>query len=207
VRGKSKHWKWVYFLLYAWSTLPYSGCVITLGWTSSSKANEKLHVNSDRCSFLTDPHGHGGSLHKQVSTEIKPSSIRCNKTRVCNVGSCRWLQTFRRNVLPPLSGPMHVLFMLILFISMGWDCVSELRPPAGLLLSSRWAWRATVELYWQEKTKEYGKEPCPSATLSTTNPTWTDPGSHPGLRDEKPATESWRCLSTLNVEAVYFSRS
>jgi hypothetical protein len=23
---------------------------------------------------------------------------------------------------------------------------------------------------------------CPSATLSTTNPTWTDPGSNPGLR-------------------------
>jgi hypothetical protein len=29
---------------------------------------------------------------------------------------------------------------------------------------------------------------CPSATLSTTNPTWTDPGSNPGLRDEIPAT-------------------
>jgi hypothetical protein len=28
---------------------------------------------------------------------------------------------------------------------------------------------------------------CPSATLSTTNPTWTDPGSNPGLRDERPA--------------------
>jgi hypothetical protein len=28
----------------------------------------------------------------------------------------------------------------------------------------------------------------PSATLSTTNPIWTDPGSNPGLRDERPAT-------------------
>jgi hypothetical protein len=28
---------------------------------------------------------------------------------------------------------------------------------------------------------------CPSATLSTTNPTWTDPGSNPGLRGERPA--------------------
>jgi hypothetical protein len=26
------------------------------------------------------------------------------------------------------------------------------------------------------------------ATLSTTNPTWTDPGSNPGLRGERPAT-------------------
>jgi hypothetical protein len=29
---------------------------------------------------------------------------------------------------------------------------------------------------------------CPSATLSTTNPTRPDPGSNPGLRGEKPAT-------------------
>jgi hypothetical protein len=27
-----------------------------------------------------------------------------------------------------------------------------------------------------------------SATLSTTNPTWIDPGSNPGLRGERPAT-------------------
>ena len=29
---------------------------------------------------------------------------------------------------------------------------------------------------------------CPSATLSTTNPTWTRPGLNPGLRGERPAT-------------------
>ena len=29
---------------------------------------------------------------------------------------------------------------------------------------------------------------CPSETLSTTNPTWTDPESKPGLRGERPAT-------------------
>jgi hypothetical protein len=29
---------------------------------------------------------------------------------------------------------------------------------------------------------------CPSATLSTTNPTWTDRGSNPGLRGERPAS-------------------
>jgi hypothetical protein len=31
-------------------------------------------------------------------------------------------------------------------------------------------------------------EKLPSATLSTTNPTWIDPGSNPGLRGERPAT-------------------
>jgi hypothetical protein len=29
---------------------------------------------------------------------------------------------------------------------------------------------------------------CPSATLSTTNPTWTDPGSNTGLRGGRSAT-------------------
>jgi hypothetical protein len=29
---------------------------------------------------------------------------------------------------------------------------------------------------------------CPSATLSTINPTWTDPVSNSGLRGERPAT-------------------
>jgi hypothetical protein len=32
------------------------------------------------------------------------------------------------------------------------------------------------------------RKPCPSATLSTTNPTRTDPGSNPGLRRDRPAT-------------------
>jgi hypothetical protein len=29
---------------------------------------------------------------------------------------------------------------------------------------------------------------CSTATLSTTNLTWTEPGSKPGLRGERPAT-------------------
>jgi hypothetical protein len=32
------------------------------------------------------------------------------------------------------------------------------------------------------------RKTCPSATLSTTNLTWIDLGSNPGLRGERPAT-------------------
>jgi hypothetical protein len=32
------------------------------------------------------------------------------------------------------------------------------------------------------------RKTCPSATLSTTNPTWTDPVSNPGLRSGRPAS-------------------
>jgi hypothetical protein len=40
---------------------------------------------------------------------------------------------------------------------------------------------------WQGKSK-YSEKTCPSATLSTTKPTWPDPGSNPGRRGEKLAT-------------------
>jgi hypothetical protein len=40
---------------------------------------------------------------------------------------------------------------------------------------------------WQGKPK-YSKKTCPSATLSTTNPTLPDPGSNPGRRGGKSAT-------------------
>jgi hypothetical protein len=44
---------------------------------------------------------------------------------------------------------------------------------------------------WNEIDREKPttrRKTCPSATLSTTNFTWTDPGSNPGLRGERPAT-------------------
>jgi hypothetical protein len=49
-----------------------------------------------------------------------------------------------------------------------------------------------MEHRWNEidrgKPKYYGEKTCPSATLSTTNPTWTDPASNPGLHGERPET-------------------
>jgi hypothetical protein len=40
---------------------------------------------------------------------------------------------------------------------------------------------------WQGNPK-YSEKTCPSATLSTTNRIWPDPGSNPGRRGGKPAT-------------------
>jgi hypothetical protein len=40
---------------------------------------------------------------------------------------------------------------------------------------------------WLGKPK-YSEKTCPGATLSTTNPTLPDPGSNPGRRSGKPAT-------------------
>ena len=39
----------------------------------------------------------------------------------------------------------------------------------------------------RENRSNRGKT-CPTATLSTTNPNWIEPGSNPGLRGERPVT-------------------
>jgi hypothetical protein len=48
------------------------------------------------------------------------------------------------------------------------------------------------------------RKTCPTATLSTTNPTWTDPGSNPGLRCERPATNRQR-RGTASFEIEFFT--
>jgi hypothetical protein len=50
-----------------------------------------------------------------------------------------------------------------------------------------WLWSNRWNVNWQGKPK-YLEKTCPSATLSTTNPTWPDLGSNPGRRGGKPAS-------------------
>jgi hypothetical protein len=52
-----------------------------------------------------------------------------------------------------------------------------------------------------EKRSTRGK-PGPSATLSTTNPTWTDPGSNPGLRGGRPAANRLNHSTAVSVALV-----
>jgi hypothetical protein len=40
--------------------------------------------------------------------------------------------------------------------------------------------------------------------LSTTNPTWTDPGSNPGLRGERPATNRLSHATALEHELIKY---
>jgi hypothetical protein len=42
------------------------------------------------------------------------------------------------------------------------------------------------------ENRSTGGKTCPSTTLSTTNPTWTDPGSNPGLRGGSDVFLVWR---------------
>jgi hypothetical protein len=43
-----------------------------------------------------------------------------------------------------------------------------------------------VEWNWQGEKPKHSEKNCPSSTLSTTYPTWTDLGSNLGLRGGRP---------------------
>jgi hypothetical protein len=65
---------------------------------------------------------------------------------------------------------------------------SARRPLTGLCTCPGWLWGWRIWWNeWQGKPK-YSEKTCPGATLSTTNPTWPDPGSNLGRRGGKPAT-------------------
>jgi hypothetical protein len=69
------------------------------------------------------------------------------------------------------------------------------RPKRGCLLTLAYysfpRWYEFGERWRNDMTGENRRtrrNTCPSATLSTTNPTWIDLGTNPGLRGERPAT-------------------
>jgi hypothetical protein len=64
---------------------------------------------------------------------------------------------------------------------------------------------APVEWNWHEKTEVFGEKTCPSATLSTTNPTWTDSESNPGLRGGRPVTN--RLSRGMTIATCYVRNS
>jgi hypothetical protein len=59
-----------------------------------------------------------------------------------------------------------------------------------------WWWVIRWNEDWQAK-KKYSEKTYPSATLSTTNPTWPDPGLNRGRRGGKPATNRLSCGAAL----------
>jgi hypothetical protein len=70
-----------------------------------------------------------------------------------------------------------------------------------------WLWWGRIwwKEDWQGKPKYTEKPPPPRATLSTTNPTWPDPGSNPGRRGGKPATNRLSYCSAKNSINTFYS--
>jgi hypothetical protein len=66
------------------------------------------------------------------------------------------------NKVAHLGPRSYCLSAQMLFMSTGWDYVSELRPPTGLLFIPKiYEYRATVGWYSQVKTEEFGEKPAP----------------------------------------------
>jgi hypothetical protein len=70
----------------------------------------------------------------------------------------------------------------------------------------RWLWSNWWNEDWQGKPK-YSEKTCPSANLSTTFHTWPDPGSNPGRRGGKPATNRLSYGAAIGEELVRFTKS
>jgi hypothetical protein len=94
-----------------------------------------------------------------------------------------------------------IIWSVLLFMSVGRDYVSELRPPTGLL-------------FIPQVIYEYGEPRCNAinrenrkisekiATLNisfTTNRIWRDPGANPGLYSDRPATNRVSHAMTIST--------
>jgi hypothetical protein len=69
-----------------------------------------------------------------------------------------------------------------------------------------WGWRIWWNEDWQ-RTPKYSVKTCPSATLSTTNPTWLDPGANLDCRSRKPKTNRLSCGAAGQIWFTQFSFS
>jgi hypothetical protein len=67
--------------------------------------------------------------------------------------------------------------------------------------------KISVENWWNDTdrgNRSTGRKTCPSATLYTTNHTWTYLAPNPGLRGDKPATDRLTKTETkINVNYIH----
>jgi hypothetical protein len=102
--------------------------------------------------------------------------------------------------LPNIMSVRRILFGFVsvtykyFFFYVSWGVVrlsplgtSATKWPIAPTPDDRWVWSSGWYENWQGKPK-YSEKTCPSATLSTTNPTWSDLDSNPGRCGGKSAT-------------------
>jgi hypothetical protein len=90
---------------------------------------------------------------------------------------------------PLKSSAIYLYWLIDWLILMKWDYVSELLKLTDILLIPRWYMSMENDggmILTGENTRTQRKT-CPSATLSTTNPRWIDPGANLGPEGKRPA--------------------
>jgi hypothetical protein len=74
---------------------------------------------------------------------------------------------------------------MFLFMSMGWNDVSELRPPTALLFIPQMYKHGNQ---WWNDIEELWEPPVKVPLCTPPSPTWIDVSANLGLRGEKPVT-------------------
>jgi hypothetical protein len=140
------------------------------------------------------------------------SSDMCNKYRNFSLSLQLRLHCSSASLLHGLFRDIVTIYFLV---SWGGVRLSPLGmsatnwPIVPVPVDRWWMWSSGWNKNLQGKPK-YSEKTCPSATLSTTNPTWPDLGSNPDRRVGKPATNclSYGTASTLQVaQTVSFQSS
>jgi hypothetical protein len=91
---------------------------------------------------------------------------------------------------------------LLVFSSLGWGTSTSDWPTVPAPDDRWWVWSSRWNENWQGKPK-YCEKTCPSATMSTRNPTWPDLGSNPGRRGGKPAPNSLNYGTAFNSTSFH----
>jgi hypothetical protein len=85
----------------------------------------------------------------------------------------------------------------------GVDQAQEWMPAFKLPYLAFPRWYEFGERRWNDiltgENRRARRKTCPSATLPTTNPTWIGPGTNPGLRGERPATNDLSHGTALTI--------
>jgi hypothetical protein len=124
-----------------------------------------------------------------------------------NQGVCNPLVQSGQSIRPSLADICFTLGLWLFPPKVGVGLV----PKRGFLLTLAYytfpRWYEFGERRWNDivtwKNRRTRRKTCPSAILSTTNPTWIDPGANPGLRGEWPATNDLSHGMTLPVAFSY----
>jgi hypothetical protein len=182
-------WAWK---LYAWKWL----CTC---WTSLYRLNKPTHKFPlkelpyvDKVSFKNSI----CRISEYLTTVVKVGGGLCS-FRALKVIRNRWVRwRWQKNgIAAKMSATWRFVRNFFNSHSGVWsaDWVhSARRPLLACCTCFGWLWGWRI---WRDEDRQgksmYSEKSCPSATLSTTNPTWQEPGANPGRRGGKPATN--RC--------------
>jgi hypothetical protein len=138
-------------------------------------------------------------IYPNVKEELERRRKGSGPSQVEVAGLCCYLLILIENFY------MH--YNCFFLSSVGWDWVSWYCSHYWLIVLAPddrrwWLWRNWRNKDWQGKPK-YLEKTWPSATLSTTNPSWLDPSSNPCRRGGKPATN--RLSYGVALQLFYFN--